>query len=165
MKQLLFVITLLAAAALGAWTVGSDLDWRLVSDNRVPIRIPATRDRPDRGVEAVRMRDNFDEAIRCDPDQEEARCNLAELALRDGDFDLAIEGFRAVLSGDPDHLEAHYGIARALLRVGGRAQAKAHLERFCQGVEGLPAALRPDELERRRDQAAVVLRSLARAGD
>jgi tRNA (guanine10-N2)-methyltransferase len=54
--------TLLAAAALGAWTVGSDLDWRLVSDNRVPIRIPATATRPGRGVEAVRMRDNFDEA-------------------------------------------------------------------------------------------------------
>jgi len=54
--------TLLAAAALDTWTVGSDLDWRLVSDNRVPIRIPATATRPARGVEAVRMRDNFDEA-------------------------------------------------------------------------------------------------------
>ena len=53
---------LLAAAALGAQTVGSDLDWRLVSDNRVPICIPATPDRPGRGVEPVRMRDNFDEA-------------------------------------------------------------------------------------------------------
>jgi DNA-binding transcriptional MerR regulator len=117
------------------------------------------------GGDLEAARDHFDEALRCDPDQEEARCNLAELALRDGDFDLAIEGFRAVLSNDPDHLEAHYGVARALLRVGGQAQAKAHLERFCQAVEGLPAALRPEELERRRDQAAVVLRSLARARD
>ena len=53
---------LLAAAALGAQTVGSDLDWRLVSDNPWPVRIPASVDRPQRGVEAVRMRDNFDEA-------------------------------------------------------------------------------------------------------
>jgi len=53
---------LLAAASLGARVTGSDLDWRMVSDNRVPIQIPATRDRPERGVEAVRMRDNFDEA-------------------------------------------------------------------------------------------------------
>lgn len=53
---------LLAAAALGAATVGSDIDWRLVSDNRVPIEIPATAHRPARGVEAVRMTDNFDEA-------------------------------------------------------------------------------------------------------
>jgi len=53
---------LLAAAALGAWTVGSDLDWRLVSDHRVPVRIPASARRPGRGVAAVRLRDNFDEA-------------------------------------------------------------------------------------------------------
>jgi tRNA G10 N-methylase Trm11 len=53
---------LLAAAALGARTVGSDLDWRMVSDNRWPIRIPASPGRPERGVERVRMRDNFVEA-------------------------------------------------------------------------------------------------------
>ena len=53
---------LLAAAALGAQTVGSDLDWRMVSDNRWPIRIPTSPDRPERGVERVRMRDNFVEA-------------------------------------------------------------------------------------------------------
>jgi tRNA G10 N-methylase Trm11 len=53
---------LLAAAALGAWTVGSDLDGRVVSDSRAPVRLQATADRPGRGVEAVRLRDNFDEA-------------------------------------------------------------------------------------------------------
>jgi DNA-binding transcriptional MerR regulator len=110
-------------------------------------------------------RDHFDEALRCDPDQFEARCNLAELALRDGDAELAIDGFRSVLVVDPDHLEAHYGLARALLRVGGHAQAKAHLERFCQAVETIPQPSRPAELVRRRDQAAVVLRSLARGRD
>jgi tRNA G10 N-methylase Trm11 len=54
--------TLIAAAALGAHTVGSDLDWRMVSDNPWPIHISASRDRPNRGVERVRMRDNFVEA-------------------------------------------------------------------------------------------------------
>ena len=53
---------LLAAAALGARVAGSDLDWRIVSDNRVPLDIPASADRPRRGVESVRMRDNFVEA-------------------------------------------------------------------------------------------------------
>ncbi len=53
---------LLAAAALGAETVGSDLDWRMVSDHRWPVRIPPSVHRPARGIEAVRMRDNFDEA-------------------------------------------------------------------------------------------------------
>ena len=53
---------LLAAAALGATVVGSDLDWRMVSDHPWPIRIPASPERPDRGVERVCMRDNFVEA-------------------------------------------------------------------------------------------------------
>ena len=53
---------LLAAAALGAQTVGSDLDWRMVSDNPWPMHIPASPGRPERGVERVRMRDNFVEA-------------------------------------------------------------------------------------------------------
>lgn len=53
---------LLAAAALGAHTVGSDLDWRMVSDNPWPLHISASPDRPNRGVERVRMRDNFVEA-------------------------------------------------------------------------------------------------------
>lgn len=53
---------LLAAAALGAHTVGSDLDWRVVSDNPWPIRIPPSPGRPQRGTERVRMRDNFVEA-------------------------------------------------------------------------------------------------------
>jgi len=53
---------LLAAAALGAHTVGSDLDWRLVSNTPWPVRIPGTPDRPLRGVERVCMRDNFVEA-------------------------------------------------------------------------------------------------------
>jgi len=58
---------LLAAAALGAQTVGSDLDWRMVSDNRWPIRIPASPSRPRRGAERVRMRDNFIEAGLTEP--------------------------------------------------------------------------------------------------
>mmetsp|Transcript_38437 Transcript_38437/g.115214 ORF Transcript_38437/g.115214 Transcript_38437/m.115214 type:complete len:236 (-) Transcript_38437:1014-1721(-) len=54
---------LLAAAALGARTVGSDIDWRMVSDKRWPVHIPGAADkRPGRGAERVRMRDNFVEA-------------------------------------------------------------------------------------------------------
>ena len=53
---------LLTAAALGARTVGSDLDWRMVSNNRWATKIPPSTHRPNRGVEPVRMRDNFEEA-------------------------------------------------------------------------------------------------------
>ncbi|MFT5585438.1 MAG: tRNA G10 N-methylase Trm11 [Cognaticolwellia sp.] len=58
---------LLAAAALGAQTVGSDLDWRMVSENPWPMHIPASPGRPERGRERVRMRDNFVEALLPEP--------------------------------------------------------------------------------------------------
>lgn len=58
---------LLAAAALGAQTVGSDLDWRMVSDNPWPNGSPASPGRPQRGAERVRMRDNFVEAGLSEP--------------------------------------------------------------------------------------------------
>lgn len=53
---------LLVAAVLGARVVGSDLDWRVVSDNRMPLGFPPSAGRPQRGTEAVCMADNFDEA-------------------------------------------------------------------------------------------------------
>ena len=103
-----------------------------------------------------RARDCFDQALRTDPDQPEAQCNLAELALRAGEIDVAISGFRQVLRTDPDQLEAHYGLARALLEVGGKGQALAHLERFCAGVDRLPAFDRSPELALRRRQVEKV---------
>ena len=53
---------LLAAAALGAQTVGSDVDPRCTSSERRPLPIPASPRRPARGTESVRMLDNFEEA-------------------------------------------------------------------------------------------------------
>jgi tetratricopeptide (TPR) repeat protein len=110
-------------------------------------------------------RDHFEAALRCDPDQVEAYCNLAELALRAGDDEVALAGFRQVLRLDPDHHEAHYGLARALLRVGGHLQAFAHLERFCDAVEALPAAERDSGIDGRRARARDVLKKLRRELD
>lgn len=107
-----------------------------------------------------RARDCFDEALRCDPDQPEAQCNLAELALRAGEFELAIGGFRQVLRHDPDHLEAHYGLARALIEVGGRGQALAHLQRFCAAVDRLASHEASHELLDRRQHVEQFMTAL-----
>ena len=107
-----------------------------------------------------RARDCFDQALRTDPDQPEAQCNLAELALRSGEIELAISGFRQVLRSDPDQLEAHYGLARALLEVGGKSQALAHLERFCRAVDRLAEGERGPELSLRRRQVTRVIELL-----
>jgi tetratricopeptide (TPR) repeat protein len=105
-------------------------------------------------------RDYFDRALRCDPEQPEAQVNLAELALRQGDMDVAIAGYRQVLRAAPDHAEAHYGIARALIAVGGKAQALAHLERFCGAIDRVPQADLDPSLEARRRRAVEVIESL-----
>lgn len=107
-------------------------------------------------------REHYERALQCDPDQPEAQCNLAELLLREDEAEAAISAYRAVLRRAPEWLEAHYGLARALLAVGGKGQALAHLERFCQGVDLMPASERGDELVTRRDFAQTVICDLRR---
>jgi tetratricopeptide (TPR) repeat protein len=72
----------------------------------------------------------FERALALDPDQVEARFNLANLILEGGDLELAVAEFRRVLQIAPDFADAHYNLAVALERLGGRAQARAHLEKY-----------------------------------
>jgi tetratricopeptide (TPR) repeat protein len=72
----------------------------------------------------------FERALGIDPDQVEARFNLANLILESGDLELAVAEFRRVLQNAPDFADAHYNLAVALERLGGRAQARAHLEKY-----------------------------------
>lgn len=72
----------------------------------------------------------FEAALAMDPEQPEARFNLAILILEGGDVELAVAEFRRVLQAAPDFADAHYNLAVALERLGGRAQARAHLERY-----------------------------------
>jgi tetratricopeptide (TPR) repeat protein len=80
--------------------------------------------------EPDRARDAFQAALALDPDQPEARFNLANLILEGGDLELAVAEFRRVLQIAPDFADAHYNLAVALERLGGRAQARSHLERY-----------------------------------
>jgi tetratricopeptide (TPR) repeat protein len=79
----------------------------------------------------------FEAALTLDPEQPEARFNLANLVLEAGDLELAVAELRRVLQTAPDFADAHYNLAVALERLGGRAQARAHLERFV-GLGGEP---------------------------
>ena len=72
----------------------------------------------------------FERALALDPDQVEARFNLANLILESGDLELAVAEFRRVLQTAPDFADGHYNLAVALERLGGRAQARAHLEKY-----------------------------------
>ena len=87
------------------------------------------RPRLPRG-DTTRARDAFEAALALDPDQPEARFNLANLVLEAGDLELAVAEFRRVLQADPEFADAHFNLAVALERLGGRSQARAHLERY-----------------------------------
>jgi tetratricopeptide (TPR) repeat protein len=83
-----------------------------------------------RAGDTAAARDAFEAALALDPDQPEARFNLANLVLEDGDLELAVAEFRRVLQADPEFADAHFNLAIALERLGGRAQARAHLEHY-----------------------------------
>ncbi len=80
--------------------------------------------------DAAEARAAFERALALDPDQVEARFNLANLILESGDLELAVAEFRRVLQVAPDFADGHYNLAVALERLGGRAQARAHLEKY-----------------------------------
>jgi tetratricopeptide (TPR) repeat protein len=75
-------------------------------------------------------REAFEAALAIDPDQPEARFNLANIVLETGDVELAVAEFRRVLQTAPDFADAHFNLAVALDSLGGRAAARAHLERY-----------------------------------
>jgi Flp pilus assembly protein TadD len=51
------------------------------------------------------------------------------LILEGGDVELAVAELRRVLQSAPEFADAHYNLAVALERLGGRAQ-RAHLQRY-----------------------------------
>ena len=83
-----------------------------------------------RAGDAAAAREAFEAALALDPDQPEARFNLANLVLEAGDLELAVAEFRRVLQSDPEFADAHFNLAVALERLGGRSQARAHLEHY-----------------------------------
>lgn len=79
-----------------------------------------------------RAREAYETALDCDPDQPEARYNLGNLLEEMGETELAIAEFRQVVNRHPQFADAHYNLGLVLLRVGGRAQARAHLSRYLE---------------------------------
>ena len=97
-------------------------------------------------------RSSFEAALALDPDQPEARYNLAHLLVESGEMDLAAAELRRVLQLDPGFADAHFNLATALEALGGRRQARDHLMRFLElttsgpdGDQGGQASQRDDD--------------------
>lgn len=84
-------------------------------------------------------RSHFEEALRLDASLAPARVWLADVQLRNGESDAALENYEEVRSEDPESLDAARGVARSLFR----------LRRYTQALEDLEisTAAHPDDAE------------------
>ena len=89
-----------------------------------------------RGGDWQRAIDNFQAALRAEPDNATFHSGLAYAYLRRGSDALAFRHFREALRIDPGLASAHEGIGEAYLAVGDVAKAREHLavlEQLCPG--------------------------------
>ena len=82
--------------------------------------------------DAAGARAMYERALMHDPSQAEARYNLGNLLEDLGEHDLAIAELKRVTQACPDFADAHYNLGLALVRVGGTAQARRHLQRYLE---------------------------------
>ncbi len=80
--------------------------------------------------DVAEARASFEAALAVDPEQPEARYNLAHLLCEAGEVELAAAELRRVLQLAPDFADAHFNLASALETLGGRRQAREHLEQY-----------------------------------
>ena len=83
-----------------------------------------------REARAMRRAADFEEALRLDPEQPEARYNFANLLDELGEADRAIAEWFRVVGNCPEFADAHFNLAQALARDGAREPARRHLERY-----------------------------------
>ncbi len=75
-------------------------------------------------------KDEYDLALRHEPNQPEARFNLANILEEMGSRDMAIAEYRHVCSRSPNFADAHFNLGVLLAEVGGKAQAQEHLSEY-----------------------------------
>ncbi len=68
----------------------------------------------------------FEESLRSDPDDGEARYGLANALARAGRLDAAVAEYDRLLARQPGHWAAHINLGVALARLNRRAEAKEH---------------------------------------
>ncbi|MGA9655083.1 MAG: tetratricopeptide repeat protein, partial [Polyangia bacterium] len=80
--------------------------------------------------DAGAARASFEAALALDPEQTEARYNLAHILHELGEVELAASELRRVVQTAPDFADAHYNLATALEHLGSQRQAVEHLRRY-----------------------------------
>jgi len=80
----------------------------------------------------------YEHAIRIEPDSAEAHYNLGKALLQEGRLEEAMAHFEQALRIQPDYAAAHYNLANALARTGKIGEAIAHFEQALRSKPGDP---------------------------
>jgi tetratricopeptide (TPR) repeat protein len=75
-------------------------------------------------------RTHFEEALRLDPEQPEARYNFANLCEDLGEHERALTEWLRVVGACPEFADAHFNLAQALAEDGAKDLAKSHLQKY-----------------------------------
>jgi tetratricopeptide (TPR) repeat protein len=82
--------------------------------------------------ELKEARRHFEEALRLDPEQPEARYNFANLCEELGEHDRAVGEWYRVATACPEFADAHFNLAQALAADGAREPARRHLQKYLE---------------------------------
>lgn len=79
--------------------------------------------------------------VKDDPDDAEARYDLALIADRKNDYNNARQGYIAALRADPTNASARYNLALLTWRAGAKDESRHHVQRFRESFPGDPRGL------------------------
>ena len=86
----------------------------------------------ERRGERGAAREAYDRALALDPEQAEARFDLANLLADLGELELAIAEYRRVAQAGSGLVDVHYNLGLCLLRAGRAAEARVALARYLE---------------------------------
>src|SRR5208283_2815281 len=81
----------------------------------------------DQDVEAARL---FEDVIHLNPEDVDARVELADLRRKTGQYEQAEMVLQEALSFDPQNKRAHFALANVLTKLGKSSEAAEQFEKF-----------------------------------
>lgn len=110
----------------------------------VPLRLAQAQISQGKLRAAVLTLDTY---LRLDPRDAEAWCHLGQAYQRLGDHINAKRCHLAAIEANPDSIEAHYGVAKALRELGAEEEAREYSEKFRQMRSSTTASVRAEKAQ------------------
>lgn len=108
----------------------------------VPLQLAKAQMSQDKPRAAVLTLDTY---LKLVPGDAEAWCQLGQAYQKLGEFNNAKRCHLTAIDVDPDSIEAHYGVAKALRELGAAEEAREYFERFRQLRSSMTASVRSNK--------------------